>query len=258
MSTKTNTPIYTILAGSNGAGKSTFRALFNFTDKTIDPDEIGRVNNISEMEAGRMAVKEIKNCFKNKESFTQETTLASGLNSNIELAKMQGYQIDLVYIAIDSPERAISNIQERVKQGLHNIPDETVKKRFEKTYNNLIKVSEKVDNVIILDNSNYNYQEILHIEDRKLLTKNEKMPNWISDITEKVSINATKSRPKEILKVNKKDFALLEKFKIKNPEIKFKVNPFELESNRTATILAPNEVIKTLEHVLDKFKDIER
>lgn len=257
MNAENNFPTYTILAGSNGAGKSTLRSFMNLTDKVIDPDLIARVNKMNEFEAGRFAVNEIRNCFKNKESFVQETTLASSLSSNIDLAKLQGYKIELIYIAIDSPERAISNIQDRVLKGLHNIPEDIVRKRFPKTYKNLISVSERVDNVFVFDNSNNNYLKVLCVEDRTLLYKNENTPKWLNTTINKVAENATKPKGKEILKVNKKELGMLEALKAENSKIKFKTNPYEADK-ATTSIIAQNSTIKLFNNFLNKYRGMER
>ncbi|MBU5228101.1 zeta toxin family protein [Clostridium senegalense] len=257
MNAKNDFPTYTILAGSNGAGKSTYRAFMHITDTTIDPDLIARVNKINEFEAGRLAVNEIRNCFKNKESFVQETTLSSSMNSNIDLAKLQGYKINLIYVAIDNPERAISNIKIRVKKGLHDIPEETVKRRFPKTYKNLISVSERVDNVIVVDNSNNLYNNILHIKDRQVIYRNENTPRWLNTTIDKVIENATKPKGKEILKVNKKELGMLEALKAENSKIKFKTNPYEADK-ATTSIIAQNSTIKLFNNFLNKYRGMER
>ena len=170
---------------------------------------------------------------------------------------MQGYKINLIYVAIDNPERAISNIKIRVKKGLHDIPEETVKRRFPKTYKNLISVSERVDNVIVVDNSNNLYNNILHIKDRQVIYRNENTPRWLNTTIDKVIENATKLKGKEILRVNKKELGMLEALKAENSKIKFKANLYD-KDKKFKTILSDNNTIKILENFLSKNKGIER
>jgi len=44
-------------------------------------------------------------------------------------AKTCGYTLQLVYIGLDTPERGILRVQERVLQGGHDVPDEDVRRR---------------------------------------------------------------------------------------------------------------------------------
>lgn len=171
---KKDLPTYTILAGSNGAGKSTFRDVMDIKDIVIDPDAIARTldKDLPEaqknIQAGRIAINTMKNYFKDKVSFIQETTLSSDLKSNIELAKLQDYKINLIYIAVSDPQIAIKNIESRVARGLHHIPDETVNRRFPVSFNNLIKLSNRIDNITILDNTNFANGENIKVIEKML------------------------------------------------------------------------------------------
>ena len=75
---------FSIFAGVNGAGKSTFyKALGHDYGIRINLDEIIKAqfngewdNPKAQMAAGRIAVKMIKNCIAGNDSFNQETTFA--------------------------------------------------------------------------------------------------------------------------------------------------------------------------------------
>ncbi|MGB6223059.1 hypothetical protein [Haloferula sp.] len=49
-----------------------------------------------------------------------------------------GYEIELHYLWIPSPELAIKRIHQRVKKGGHPIPDADVRRRFTRSLTNLI------------------------------------------------------------------------------------------------------------------------
>lgn len=253
-------PTYTILAGSNGAGKSTFRAahkeLLNCT--VIDCDSIANTfkNSIPEfsknIQAGKIAVNIIKECLKNKQSFIQETTLSSALTSNINLAKLQGFNIKMIYIAIKDPGIALTNINNRVSQGGHNIDRETVLKRFPKTYENLVQLSKRINNILILDNSDRNYNPLLSIEKGKVIYKNENIPDWIRDKTDKIIENVKEFNNEKVYKVSSKEINTL----MKN-NFEFKANPF-IQNSNTQILVQGKDIIRAIEKILDFSKDFTR
>ena len=81
----------TIIAGPNGAGKSTLRELWRQRlGDVIDADAIAKELNLTDMQAGREAVRRINQCIQNDVSFCLETTLSGNLIfRQIEWAKRQ-------------------------------------------------------------------------------------------------------------------------------------------------------------------------
>lgn len=71
----------------------------------------------------------------------------------IDRAHQNGYEVTLLYVAVNSFKTAIKRVNERVESGGHGIPPETIKKRYSQSYNNLPAVAFKSDNVFIYDNS---------------------------------------------------------------------------------------------------------
>ena len=91
---------YILIAGVNGAGKSTlYQTLHSLHEMIrINTDEIVRklgdwrsIKN--QIEAGKIAVSKLKECFKNELTFNQETTLCGkSVIGNIVKAKEKGYR----------------------------------------------------------------------------------------------------------------------------------------------------------------------
>lgn len=114
--------VYILIAGVNGAGKSTFYHsdykmgdFFDFCDEgvfqnmqRVNADEILREfgdwrNSQDSMQAGRLAIKKVRRCFESGISFCQETTLCGkGILKNIETAKKRGYKVGVIYVGIGS------------------------------------------------------------------------------------------------------------------------------------------------------------
>lgn len=41
-----------------------------------------------------------------------------------------GYHVELFFLSLDTPETAIARVKARVQQGGHNVPEETIRRRF--------------------------------------------------------------------------------------------------------------------------------
>ena len=153
-----------IIAGSNGAGKTTFAREFL-------PKEIGCpvfVNadliaaGLSPFEpataairAGRMMIEEIETYVREKRSFAFETTL-SGRRYARMIPQWQdlGYRIKLVFLYLEDVKIAIERIRVRVRQGGHGIPEDVVRRRYEAGWRNFQQTYRKlVDTWVVYDNS---------------------------------------------------------------------------------------------------------
>ena len=143
-------PTLYVIAGPNGVGKTTFadRYLpdtvrqFEFVNADLiarglspyDPDSVA-------MEAGRIALKRIRDLIAARQSFTWETTL-SGRSATVWLAdaRRAGYLVKAYFLWVRNVELTLARIQERVIEGGHDIPVEVARRRFFKTVQNLFAV----------------------------------------------------------------------------------------------------------------------
>ena len=109
--------IYTIIAGVNGAGKSSLtgalKAERNDLGQIIDVDKITASLGGRAIEGGKVAIHKINDCMERGISFTQETTL-SGVRTEktIQRAKEAGYYIRLYYIALFDNENGFGEVAE--------------------------------------------------------------------------------------------------------------------------------------------------
>ena len=131
-----------ILAGPNGAGKTTFAREFlpqeascpvfinaDLIAAGLSPFEPERVA----LKAGRLMLELIDEHVARSESFAFETTLA-GRNyvDRIAAWRSLGYRVSLHFVRLPSAEMAIDRVAQRVRQGGHFVPDEVVRRRFER------------------------------------------------------------------------------------------------------------------------------
>jgi len=150
-----------IIAGPNGAGKTTFAKnflpkeahTFRFINADLIAAGLAPFNPESvAFKAARLMLNELDEYTKAGESFAFETTL-SGVHylQRIQEWKDLGYTVKLWFIALSSPELAISRVKERVAQGGHNIPEEVIHRRYTAGLENLPKYQKVVKSWVLLD-----------------------------------------------------------------------------------------------------------
>jgi predicted ABC-type ATPase len=159
-----------IIAGPNGAGKTTFAKhflpkeahTFHFINADLIAAGLAPFNPESvSFKAARLMLNELDEYTKAGESFAFETTL-SGAHylQRIQEWKNLGYIIKLWFIALSSPELAISRVAGRVAQGGHNIPEEVIRRRYKAGLENLTKYQKVVDSWVLLDGDSTELEKI--------------------------------------------------------------------------------------------------
>ncbi|MBQ8098041.1 MAG: zeta toxin family protein [Bacteroidaceae bacterium] len=153
-----------IIAGCNGAGKTTASLTLLpqilQCEEFVNADEIARglspfhPEKVS-MEAGRLMLERISSLMQRRETFALETTLSTrSYLSLIKRAHKAGYQVELLYFWLSSPEVAIRRVKQRVAEGGHNIPEDVIRRRYDAGIRNLINIySGEVDRWFIIDNN---------------------------------------------------------------------------------------------------------
>jgi len=129
-----------IIAGSNGAGKTT--ASYTILPEMLNCREFVNADSIATglspfnyesvaFEAGRIMLKRIHQLMEEKVDFAFETTLAArSYISFIRDAKVINYEITLLYFWLSSPELAKKRVAQRVSEGGHNIPADVIERRL--------------------------------------------------------------------------------------------------------------------------------
>jgi len=133
-------PHIILIAGPNGAGKSTSApgvlqgalAVSQFVNAdTIALGLSGFAPENVAMQAGRVMLSRLRKLAEDGENFAFETTLASRTFAPwIAELKESGYQFHLVFMTLPSPELAIERVAERVRMGGHDVPDATIRRRY--------------------------------------------------------------------------------------------------------------------------------
>lgn len=182
--------IYTIIGGVNGVGKSSLSGVLSAESSElgviIDTDKITTENGGDRIKGGKIAIERINNCLEKGINFTQETTL-SGVRTlkTIQKARELNYFIHLYYVGISSSAESISRIANRVLKGGHDIPPEDVKRRYAKRFDDLIKILPYCNEAVFFDNEN-GFIEKAEYRNGTLITKGEKIPEWIKELEQKL------------------------------------------------------------------------
>ena len=154
-----------IIGGCNGAGKTT--ASYTVLPEVlgckefVNADEIARglspFNPSSVTHAaGRIMVQRIKELLGHDETFAIETTLASKTYATLtSRAQAKGYTVTLIFFWLRNAELALQRVAERVRNGGHDVPQATTRRRYVSGINNFFKIYVPlVDCWMIYDNSN--------------------------------------------------------------------------------------------------------
>ena len=153
-----------IIAGCNGAGKTT--ASFTILPEVLDCKEFINADELAKglspfqpenvaMQAGRIMLARMDELLQKGETFAFETTLATkSYKQKIEWAQANGYEVTLLFFWLDSPNMAKKRVAQRVAEGGHNIPLETIERRYYNGIVNLFTIYiDTVDICYIFDNS---------------------------------------------------------------------------------------------------------
>ena len=151
-------PIVIALAGSNGAGKSTFYESFLADSglRFVNADVLSASLNVSAYEAAELATSLRSTLVAERESFIFETVLSDPVGEKVEQLSTYsalGYTVVLIFIQIDSPEESIKRVAMRVSQGGHDVPDEKLRSRFKRTKANLKLAIKRLPYVIVYSNN---------------------------------------------------------------------------------------------------------
>lgn len=195
---KMNKPLFTIITGTNGVGKSTFGKKFEEETKIpfINPDlhyknKFGGYYDFT-IEQQREASNELKqkreDFFKDKKSFAIERILdhESVISKLAKQAHENGFNTALIYIGVDRKEISNLRIENRLSEGAHNVDSDIVEKNLKDCIKCFKSVAREFDNVLIYDNSAHrNSNHFIKIYDRRndhVKFEAAHKPKWAKDL----------------------------------------------------------------------------
>lgn len=128
-----------LVGGANGAGKTTFARqylpLLYPSIQFLNADEIQQEGStpLSSVAAGKELLRRLHAAEFANVSFAVETTLASRMYlPHVRRWNLAGFETILHFIEVPTADFAVDRVRERVKQGGHAIPEEAVRRRFDR------------------------------------------------------------------------------------------------------------------------------
>jgi predicted ABC-type ATPase len=194
-----------VLAGTNGAGKSSIMGAMFLEQgaEYFNPDEAAkRISSanpgMTQAQANGVAWHQgrrlLERAIRERLDFAFETTLGGDTISRLlGFALRAGIEVRVWYVGLETAELHIRRVRARVSRGGHDIPDQTVRKRFDRSRYNLIQLLPKLTELRVFDNSEEAdphaglYPEpklILHLDRGRLIEWCDPggVPNWAKPI----------------------------------------------------------------------------
>jgi len=159
-----NAPVIFVLAGVNGAGKSSLGGarLRQSGLNYFNPDEVAqRIRKelgCSADEANAMAWQEGKRrlvaAIASRESYAFESTLGGRtIPRLLSEAAEAGFEVVVWFLGLSTPEQHIARVRARVAVGGHDIAEALIRKRWDGSRRNLIALMPQLTELMLFDNS---------------------------------------------------------------------------------------------------------
>ena len=165
MTNKPQNPCIYVLAGTNGAGKSSIAgAMFEGQGGVyFNPDEAaGRIlavnPGLTQEDANSAAWHEgrhlLERAIAKRLTYAFETTLGGDtITALLERALSAGIEVRVWYVGLSSPELHIARVRARVARGGHDIPETRIRERYHRSRLNLIRLLPNLTELLLYDNS---------------------------------------------------------------------------------------------------------
>ena len=158
-------PVFWLLAGPNGPGKSTlYRALvlqglISAEAEFVNADlyEKAALAHMTDPETRSTAAREWADArraalLSEGRSFVSETVFSHPSKLElIEQARSAGFIVHLLVVAIDDPQRLVARVRQRVGEGGHDVPAQRIVQRYPRTLANLAQAVRRADIAMLYD-----------------------------------------------------------------------------------------------------------
>jgi len=185
-----------ILAGGNGAGKSTFY------NTQLEPLNIPFINadilakelypdapEANSYSAAKIAEKMRLGLLQEGRSFCFETVFSHPSKIDfIATAKALGYHIVLVFIHLQTAELNQARVAQRVSEGGHNVPADKIINRIPRLLKNIKTALPLCDDIYFLDNSRLDnpFQQVVTIRAQQVKVLTKDLPDWAEYLLKKL------------------------------------------------------------------------
>lgn len=181
-----------VLAGGNGAGRSTFyRTQLAPTGMPfVNADIVVKLlyphaPEARSYDAAKLAEQMRLQLLREGRSFCFETVFSHPSKIDfIAQAKTLGYEIILVFIHLSDAALNQARIAQRVSEGGHHVADEKVMSRIPRVLKLVKKTLPLCDRVYVLNNSSADnpFQQVAAIRDNLINFQHHTMPDWAMEL----------------------------------------------------------------------------
>jgi len=194
-----DTPILVVLAGSNGAGKTTFyRRVLGDLLPFVNADEIGRALDPEAPQADPYAAARLadlvrRDLIAHRRSFCMETVFSDPVGDKLAFfrrAQSAGYFVAMIFVGLASAELSARRVAQRVVDGGHDVPADRLRERYPRVLSNLREALRQLDLVVVLDNSEVVevYREIAVYERGRATWVAKDVPGWFKGCSPRRSL----------------------------------------------------------------------
>lgn len=154
-----------MIAGVNGAGKSSIAgAAFRARGADyFNPDEVARelmaeqptlMQTEANARAWGIGRRLLERAIRDRLDFAFETTLGgTTMTRLLELAAERGLEVRVWFVGLASPAMHVQRVASRVRRGGHPIPEEDIRRRWDRSRLNLIRLLPRLRELRLYDNS---------------------------------------------------------------------------------------------------------
>jgi predicted ABC-type ATPase len=158
-------PVITVLAGTNGAGKSSILGEFirRHGGEYYNPDETARALRVGDpklpmVEANGLAwslgVEGLESAVVSGTDFVFESTLGGEtIPALLAGAALRGSRVVVWYVGLDDVEEHVRRVQARARLGGHDIPEPAIRARYVRSIENLVLLVPSLNELKLFDNS---------------------------------------------------------------------------------------------------------
>lgn len=182
-------PLIVALAGSNGAGKTTFYhahlcpTQLPFVNADVLADEL----QLEPYGAAELASTIRQQLFAERESFIFETVFSDPVGDKLGFLKKaaeEGYTVVLCFIGISGSDISEQRVAMRVSQGGHDVPTEKLVERFQRTLSNLKAALRELPRVWVFDNSDLTrpFRKVAVFNNGRLTERHGPIPEWLEPL----------------------------------------------------------------------------
>lgn len=198
-------PTITVIAGTNGAGKSSILGEFlrQHGGEYFNPDDMARRlrkedPDLTQYEANAQAwligKEGLEDAIYTGRDYTFETTLGGNtIKRLLHQAAAHGHRLVIWYVGLASAEAHIERVTQRVRRGGHPIPEDKIRERFEQSVQHLIELLPAIFECRLFDNSESADLcageapapvSLLHIRDREIVSSValSEVPEWAKPV----------------------------------------------------------------------------